>query len=351
MTAAGPQPAPSPPVVRLSGPADLVGAVPSLLGFHPSESLVLCCLRGPSRRHCVTMRVDLPAAGDAAEVIAGLAERARAVRADSALLVVYTEAGGGPVRRDLVTAAGDALTGLGIALEDAYRVGRGRWWSYLCQQESCCPAAGTPLPDQPGGGALQLQAEMIGCGMQVHADRDALRASIAPIGFPARAGLEQAYARCERERAARLLAGAAARLRQDTISLCRELRQRYRTGGGPVTDAEAARVCLGLQDVPARDAVLAWAAAPNAPVLALLTDLARKALPPVDAPLCAVLAHVAYQHGDGALAACALDRALESGPTYQLAVLLEFALSRAIHPSVLAPAFAPPSRKQRRRRR
>jgi Domain of unknown function (DUF4192) len=36
-----------PVVVKFSSPVDIVGAIPSMLGFHPAESLVVMCLRGP----------------------------------------------------------------------------------------------------------------------------------------------------------------------------------------------------------------------------------------------------------------------------------------------------------------
>ena len=51
---------PKPVVVRLGGPPDIVGAMPSFIGFHPSESLVVMCLHGPRKRNGLTMRFDLP---------------------------------------------------------------------------------------------------------------------------------------------------------------------------------------------------------------------------------------------------------------------------------------------------
>ena len=34
-------------MVRISGPADILGVLPYRIGFHPSESLVVVCLEGP----------------------------------------------------------------------------------------------------------------------------------------------------------------------------------------------------------------------------------------------------------------------------------------------------------------
>jgi hypothetical protein len=45
--------------IRLTGRRGLVAAVPALLGFHPRESVVLLCLRSPTRRIGPVIRVDL----------------------------------------------------------------------------------------------------------------------------------------------------------------------------------------------------------------------------------------------------------------------------------------------------
>ncbi|MGH8861267.1 MAG: DUF4192 family protein, partial [Jatrophihabitantaceae bacterium] len=50
------------PIVRVSGPADLVQTIPYLLGFHPARSLVLVGLA--DRRVVVTARMDLDELAD-----------------------------------------------------------------------------------------------------------------------------------------------------------------------------------------------------------------------------------------------------------------------------------------------
>ena len=68
-------------------------------------------------------------------------------------------------------------------------------------------------------------------------------------------------------------------------------------------------------------------------LLALLGALARHADLADAAPVCTVLAWVAYAHGHGALANVAVERALESDPGYEMARLIEDALSRMITPT------------------
>ena len=78
-------------MVKISGPADILGVLPHRLGFHPTESLVVVCLEGPRNRDRLVMRFDLPAE-ECDDALVGLVlERVRAMKATGALLVVYTE--------------------------------------------------------------------------------------------------------------------------------------------------------------------------------------------------------------------------------------------------------------------
>src|SRR5256884_6581114 len=68
--------------VRLSSPADVLAAVPHLLGFHPAKSLVVIGAGGPRGRIRLGFRYDLPDPPDAGaarriadHAVAVLAER------------------------------------------------------------------------------------------------------------------------------------------------------------------------------------------------------------------------------------------------------------------------------------
>src|SRR5690349_19587406 len=98
------------PTLSLSYPADALAAIPYLLGFHPTDSVVVLAIRG---RHAVlAARHDLPpggapepapAAGDSAAAgpgatVAGLvAHLAAAVRQQSATAAIVV--GYGPAQR------------------------------------------------------------------------------------------------------------------------------------------------------------------------------------------------------------------------------------------------------------
>ena len=117
--------------VRLSSPADVLAAVPHLLGFHPARSLVVIGAGGPRGRIRLGFRYDLPDLPDAGaarriadHAVALLAER----RATTVIAVGY-----GPGR--LVTPSMDVFAAAarrrGLAPRELLRVEDGRYWSEL----------------------------------------------------------------------------------------------------------------------------------------------------------------------------------------------------------------------------
>lgn len=83
-------PAPPTPVVKVTGEAGAFGAVAALLGFHPTDSLVLLCLRGPRRQVGPVIRVDL----EAGQVPAGIATTFAAYadqHADEVLVMTFSD--------------------------------------------------------------------------------------------------------------------------------------------------------------------------------------------------------------------------------------------------------------------
>lgn len=318
------------PTLSLSGPDDVIRAVPLLLGFHPAESVVALFLAGPRRRLLLTARVDLPAAREEVALAAQLLARARHAGADTVLVTVHTHARGGPgelPRRRLVAALdGDP----GVDLAEAVLVRAGRRWCYRCPASSCCPAEGAVVGPSPA--AERLAAAGVLAGRAVLADRDALVAALAaPVTDVA---LQERYVATERVLAARRAADGAEAARAATVAGL--VRLAAAVPGGPAVCEELLReVALGLHEVTARDRALVSLPAADE-VLAALVAMARQCPPPWDAPLCAVLAWRAYCQGDGALARVALDRALRTDPEYGLARLLDGALDRQVPPSVLA---------------
>ena len=124
--------------VRLSSPADVLAAVPHLLGFHPARSLVVIGAGGPRSRIRLGFRYDLPdppAAGAARRIadhaVAVLAER----RATTVIAVGY---GPGGLVTPVIDAFAAAARRRGLAPRELLRAEDGRYWSYLCPDVTCC---------------------------------------------------------------------------------------------------------------------------------------------------------------------------------------------------------------------
>ena len=75
--------------------------------------------------------------------------------------------------------------------------------------------------------------------------------------------------------------------------------------------------------------------------LQLWTDVTRRAQPGYVAAPAALLAFVAWQSGDGALANVALDRALADDPRYSMALLLRQVITAGAPPSLARLPMTP----------
>src|SRR4051812_13412038 len=312
---------PVPTVVRVDDLDGAVAAVPAILGFQPTDSLVAVALTGRRHRMEFAMRLDLPPAGqqDAfAQTVAVRLERAGAVKA---LLFVYTDdrpVDGTLPHHDLVDAVVAALP---MDVKDAVLVAPDRLWSYLCAEPRCCPPGGRPRrPDSPA--ALAVEAAHVLNGDAVLPSRDAVVAGVAAIGGVRAVSLRQAIDRAAEDY---LDVGADA-FRAAAFGRAEQLRESLRDPRAELPDDDAATLAVALHDVEFRDAMVQWSLSDPDVMRRLLGEVARRAQPPLDAPACTALAWVAYASGDGLVAAIALERALGSDPTYSAARLLDDAL-------------------------
>ncbi|SCF43115.1 DUF4192 domain-containing protein [Micromonospora mirobrigensis] len=357
--------------LAVRSPADLIAAVPYLLGFHPSDSVVVVALRG--RRIIFAARADLPDRGaDPAPPARHLAEVIVRQRAESATVVGY-----GPAERvtTAVDAVRGALAGVGLVVLDALRVTDGRYWSYLCTEAGCCPPDGTPYDP----GASEVSAAAVFAGQVALPDRAALAALVAPLDGPVRVAMRRATARAG-QRLARLLGrpagtelppgdpvptatgpggpaggpvgvGDDGAVRAAGVAAVRAARRRHRRGER-LTDDEVAWLSVLLTRLTVRDH--AWERTDGRDEdIALWTDVLRRAQPGLAAAPASLLAFAAWRAGQGALAAVALERALTEHPGYSLALLLDDLLRRGVPPAQLDgwPAVAPPGVVRRRSRR
>ncbi|MES9540773.1 MULTISPECIES: DUF4192 domain-containing protein [unclassified Actinomadura] len=316
---------------------DAIAAVPYLLGFHPSRSLVVIGFEGRSRGTCA-IRLDLPAPGPAGRFATdrvatdrvatdrAAADRVAAVLAGNgfgrSLLLGYgpdeeVRQAAGPIRA--------ALSSAGVPVAEAIRVAEGRWWSLTCV-DVCCPPEGTPYDIS----ATTVAAQATFAGHVALADRAELVSSVQPLDGPARAAMARATERAEKRYLAHPSTPA-----EDDLAFVLALLARARTGTRP-TDDEVAWLGLLLTDLRLRDET--WARldedAPAADI-AFWRDIVRRVDPAYAPAPASLLAFTAYSAGDGGLANVALQRALDSDPAYSMAVILREVVNAGIPPSRL----------------
>jgi hypothetical protein len=331
--------------VRIGSPLTLLAVVPGLLGFQPADSIVVIGTGQPGAEVQLTLRYDLP---DPAST-RGAAAIAEGVTSILTMQCITTAAAVGygadgvvsPVAAALRSRAAEA----GVTLTEVLRAEDNRYWSYVCSNPACCPTDGTPfdVADHPVARAFAAS------GRRVLASRQELAAMIAPAGGDQATAMRLATRKIERQLTARgsqatrvshriarrrLVAAVGQPLIVDAIS-------RYRAGEtlGP---EPAAWLTVALRELRVRDD--AWARMLpecNAAHTRLWTDLTRLAQPGYVAAPASLLAFVAWQAGDGALANVALDRALADDQRYSMARLLRRALDSGAPPSVARLPMSP----------
>jgi hypothetical protein len=334
----------APSRVRLRTSADLVDAVPYIVGFPPQNSLVMMALRGERKRLGVVSRVDLPEARHAVALAAGAADYLVRDGADRAVAVFYppTDGPDHPSVRPIADALDAALSAVGIEVIEILCVSGDRWWSLRCGGPDCCPPGGQPIAHE---GTSVIAAASALRGVALYRSREEMEGSIALVDGPVTKALAEVLPVARAVREARVAAGDRLGACADFFTLLTELvTARVEGRGSALVVDDAAQLIAGLDDLPVRDALLTWHAGDwGAATLALFTELVKIAPPPYDiAPLTA-LGWLAYLGGDGALANVIVDRALgpeprypdddqHPQPGYNLMRILDDALSRAINP-------------------
>jgi hypothetical protein len=346
------------PRVKLRSPADIIDAVPYLVGFEPHESLVVLSLRGPRSQLGLTARIDLPGAKSAtacARNFVGYLKRDGAARA---IVVLYPASGGlsHPSVKPLAAALTKHLGRARIEVIEVLCVCDGRWWSIQCANVACCPPSGTPIAR---GTTSELAAAMTVEGRVVLGSREELAHMLDPVGGALAAAMVYAIPRVTLELVERRLTGrppaeVLAEVDAESRELFRAAVQARLPDAvpldappGDLTVDEAARLIVALDSFAVRDEVLTWYDGDwGAATRILLLDLARRSVLPFQAAALTVLGWVCYLQGEGVLAGIAADRALTVDPGYSLAVLLDQVLVGAVNPSLFHDTIASPEFQQ-----
>lgn len=138
-------------------PADILAIVPSILGFVPTEHLVVVPVpeEYSARDFITALPFDLPRSGDQAayrrfsSTVAGSVARDRRIR--RVLVAVYTSAVAGGItdrpRVDLQDLVIRKLHARGIHLAESMYVASNGWGSYLCDDGRCLHSGPLPLDE------------------------------------------------------------------------------------------------------------------------------------------------------------------------------------------------------------
>jgi uncharacterized protein (DUF952 family) len=334
---------------RISGPAELLQAVPYLLGFHPTRSLVLVGLH--DERLVVTARLDLRDA-----LFGGVPHAVTAMMrggSTSFVAVIYDDDEddvdadlepddefGPPTSRcvEVYRAVRVQLRRLEAELRDALVVSDGRWWSLTCGDFDCCPPEGRPLPDAPSPFATAAMVE----GVVALPNRAALEEILMPLPDAERASMAPAIEAAERAAVDETLCGNARRWELSVKrGMFRAARAADEPGWAGVSHAMAARFAAALRVTGVRDAVWLAIDGDRLDGRALWRDLGRRSPSPYDAPPLFLYGWAAWRAGDGAAAGIAADRAVASDPDYSAADLLRAAISSGVDPRRM-PKLRPP---------
>jgi hypothetical protein len=309
-------------------PEDVLALVPVLLGFVPSDSVVMLTFGAAQAFHARVDRPDGP--DDIAEVVEALLAPARRHRVRRVVLVVY-----GPddrLARELVAALRDEFTAAGILVAEMLRADEGRWFPLLGRHRDRA-RVGVPydIASHP------FLAHAVLRGQVTHGSRDALASSLEVD--PERAG-----------RVGQLVAGLpgpwlsvddppAEEVLAEGEWVHALVCEQTAAGTFP-TDEEAARLLRAIQVRRIRDA--AWAPLTRATAqehVTFWTDVCRRTPAELLAPPATLLGWAAWQAGHGALAWCAADLAADCDPDYVLTHYLAHALEHAIPPTTWEPGW------------
>jgi len=325
---------------RLRSAADLVAAIPYLLGFHPADSLVLISTRSAGQLGVdFTLRVDLPPPSAVADLAEELAEVVCAQRCEEMLLVVVgadprveVAPDRPPPRAELVAAVVEACAAAGAlawaTIWVAELAADAPWRCY-----GACGCAGE-LSDPA---CSPVAAAAVVAGQVTYADRAELERVVAP-GNPA--VLRRREALLNRRMEELCLAGSGFAAGPEELATLERWIDVAAVDRPQLRDEDVVRLCLALSDPMVRDAAFGFAFEARAGAAERLWGtLVTESPDPEAAEAAVLLAHSALMRGDGALAGVALRRAQEAWPGHPLSAMVQSALQSGCGPDELRDWF------------
>lgn len=312
-------------MTTLTSPHDLLSAIPFLVGYKPEDSIILISLHEDSIH--MAIRVDFPREISESDVgiLMKHLQRDNAQRVISVFYLPKQASESHPVIQQISS----AISQLPVALVESIAVKEGRWRSLICVDLECCPADGNPMPDIDNS---RIAVEQIALGK--------------PLPFKNAAELVNSIAALPDDENLMELISNIPKIHYEESPI-----QQQREGAEAVIDFIAdftaeglcrdkgliALVLISLQDLQVRD--FALGSVTNETLETYFNAwrwLMRVAPAGYVAPVANLLAAVAYERGDGALAHRALDRAEQDNPEYAMTKLLREVFSAGWSPTSFA---------------
>ena len=306
--------------IRLTSGDGIIDSIPTLVGFTPTESLVVITLAG--RRVGLTLRVNLPPAGEDSVAVAAQAaqviDRSRQSADLTAILVIIGE----EVRTDLIDAVTEHLAQAGIRVKQSLHtpaIAAGMPWRCLC----ACGAAG--ILDDPATSVVAVAAA----------------ASTGQVSYRSRAELAAALdSRIDAgtaERRAELI-GDLACSGAGVEGAVLEFGASVRSGQlDELSEDTIVGIGAALLDPARRDALIGWTSETTGPgvMRGAWLSMVQQLVGEARAYAAAVCALAALLEGDGATANIALDLAEELRPGLPLTRLVMHVAACGIAPHAL----------------
>ena len=309
-------------MTTLTSPHDLLAAVPFLIGYHPSDSLVLITVN--QNRLGMAMRIDYPIAVPAIAYQELFSHISRE-ECDGLLIVAYA-----PTKAKdseaILAQLKDCASPSGIPIRESIVVQNSRWRSLFCEDFECCPPEGSELPEI---NSSRVAVEQVADGNPMpHKDLADLVNSLAPLPI---ASDSEFIAQVE-----------AARMSDEDP----ELKIKQRAGAQAVDQLMSnfkmenseliAQVLGALCDIQVRDYALGLHREENIDhYWSNWRYLLRLAPAGFVAPVATIFAAISYERGYGAIAQKGLDRAFSDEAMYSLAGLLRRVFAAGWPPTAL----------------
>lgn len=326
----------------LTSAHDLITAIPFLIGFHPTDSIVLISIKDSAIG--LAMRIDLPTQLESDQIDL-LAHHFLREESEAALIVAYM-----PEHRNdgdsILISLGAGLIRNGVDIQESIVVQSGRYRSIICRDVSCCPPTGKVMPEIDGS---EIAAEHVVAGIPMPYQN--ISQLIETLSADP-SSLTLAWVSEVSDFAFNDEDPNAAALRRDGVDTMDLLLDDFRMGYGATNRTLVARMIGRMNDLQVRDYAMGVHSEDTYDLYFMMwRELLRLAPVGYVAPIACIVGAMAYEGGDGALAQKALDRALEDDQNYPLAALLRrvfnagwppesFSSMRAeLHPKVIASIF------------